>query len=134
MVTLITAADHEWELCNPGPDVLLVWLEPWCDEFEVPVRSTITLKTSGAAERGLGEIEWSPDNLIVWAAGPTVTVYIDDMLQESGSANIPIPDGLTKGMLNVIFADQPTARLGGRLSNAVGPTSWRQRLMGLFRR
>lgn len=129
----MTAADHEWRLCNPGPDVLLVWLEPWCDEFKVPVRSTITLKTSGRAEEGrLGEVEWGPHNLIIWAAGPTVTVFIDDALQESGSAIIPIPDGLTKSMLNVLFDHQPTARLGGRHSHAVGTTSWWQRATGLF--
>ena len=117
--------DHEWSLCNPGPDTLLVWLEPWCDEFEIPVRSTITLKTSSDAEQcGLGEIEWGPDNLVVWATGPLVIVFIDDVLQTSGSATIPIPDGLTKGMLNLVFAGHPAARLGGRHSHAVSPTSW----------
>lgn len=131
----MTATDHEWSLCNPGPDTLLVWLEPWCDEFEVPARSAISLKTPGGAEgRGLGEIEWGPDNLVVWATGPTVAVFVDDVLQESGSATIPIPDGLTKNMLNVIFADQPVARLGGRPSHAVVPASWWRRVKGLLGR
>lgn len=129
------AANHEWSLCNHKPDTFLVWLEPWCDAFEVPARSTITLKTSdGAAQCGLGEIEWGPDNLVVWATGPTVTVFIDDLLRSSGSATIPIADGLTKGMLNVVFANQPAARLGGRLSHAVGPISWRRRVKGLLGR
>lgn len=133
MLTLMTATDHEWSLCNPGPDVLIVWLEPWCDQFEVPVRSAITLKTAGDVEkRGVDEIEWSPDNLVVWATGPTVAVFIDDVLQESGSATIPIPDGLTKDMLSVVFADQPAARLGGRPLHAVGPTSWWRRVKGLL--
>jgi hypothetical protein len=133
MVRRMTATDHEWSLCNLGPDTLLVWLEPWCDEFEVPARSTVTLKTPGGAEQcGLGEIEWGPDNLVVWATGPTVTVFIDDVLQSSGSATIPIPDGLTKGMLNLVFADKPAARLGGRPSHAVGPISWWRRVKGLL--
>jgi hypothetical protein len=135
MLTLMTATDHEWSLCNPGPDTLRVWLEPWCDEFAVPVRSAITLTTSGNAEpRGIGEIEWSPGYLIVWASGPTVAVSIDDVVQKSGSAIIPIPDGLNKHMLNVVFADQPAARLGGGPSHGVGTTSIWQRVKGLFGR
>jgi hypothetical protein len=125
--------DQEWSLCNPGPDTLLVWLEPWCDEFEVPARSTVTLKTPGGAEgRGVGEIELGPDNLIIWAAGPTVAVFIDDVLQDSASAIIPIPDGLTKGMLNVVFADQPAARLGGRPSHVAARAPWWRRVKSLF--
>ncbi|WP_442680657.1 hypothetical protein ACSBM8_05525 [Sphingomonas sp. ASY06-1R] len=131
----MTGADHEWSLCNPGPDTLRVWLEPWCEEFEVPARSAITLKAPSGAERHeMGEIEWGPDNLVIWAAGPTVAVFIDDVLQESGSAIIPIPDGLTKNLLNVIFADQPAARLGGRSSHAVAPAPWWRRVKGLLGR
>jgi hypothetical protein len=135
MLTLMTTADQQWSLCNPGPDTLRVWLEPWCDEFEVPVGSTITLKPSGGdEERGVGEVEWSPDNLVIWATGPMVEVFIDGVLQQSGSAAIPIPDGLTKGMLNVVFAGQPTARLGGAPSNAPGRTSWWRRVKRMLGR
>ena len=135
MVTCMKVTSHEWSLSNPGPNTFSVWLEPWCDEFEVPVRSTITLQTPRDADRcGLEEIEWGPDNLVVWATGTTVTVFIDNVLQKSGSAVIRLPDGLTKGMLNIVFADQPAARLGGQSSHAVGPTYWWQRLKGLFSR
>lgn len=128
-------ADHEWSLCNPGPDTLFVWLEPWCDEFEVPARSAITLNMPGGAEgRRVGEIEWSPDYLVIWAAGPTVAVFIDDVLQESGSAIIPIPNGLTKGMLNVLFADQAEARLGGRPSHVIAWAPWWRRVISLLGR
>ena len=135
MKTQMAATDHEWSLCNPRPDTLLVWLEPWCDEFEVPVRSAIALKMSGNAEgRGVGEIEWGPDNLVVWATGPTVAVFIDNVLQESGSAIIPIPDGLTKDMLKIVFSDQAAARLGGGPSHTVAPISWWRRVKGLLGR
>ncbi|WP_153039505.1 hypothetical protein [Sphingobium yanoikuyae] len=129
MLTLMTDVNQEWSLSNPGPDALLVWLEPWCDEFEVPVRSVITLKTSGDLE-----IEWTSENLVVWASGPTVSVFINDERQKSGAESIPIPDGLTKGILNILFADQPTARLGGRTSQSIGPISWWCRVKGLFSR
>jgi len=129
MLTLMMDADQEWSLSNPGPDAFLVWLEPWCDEFEGPVRSVITLKTSGDLE-----IEWTPQNLVVWASGPTVSIFIDDEPQEACADSIPIPDGLTKGMLNILFADQPTACLGGRPSQSIDPISWWCRVKGLFNR
>ena len=131
----MTTSDHQWGLSNPGPDGLLVWLEPWCDEFEVPARSTITLKAPGGFEEGIpGAVEWGPKNLVIWGNGPTLEVFIDGVHQESGSAVIPIPDGLTKKMLNVVFADQPAARLGGAPSDVVErPSHWRRvrRLLGL---
>ena len=133
MMSSMTATDYQWSLCNPGPETLLVWLEPWCEEFEVPVRSTITMKPSGDAhEPALGEVEWGPDNLVIWATGPTVAVFIDNVLQDSGSAEIPIPDGLTKQMLNIAFAGQPAARLGGTPFNPVRRTSLWWRVKGLI--
>ena len=126
----MTDLDHQWSLSNPGPDNLLVWLEPWAEEFEVPVRSTVTLSasSSGSEERSVGEVEWTPDHLVVWAsASDTVKVFVDGVLQESGSAVIPVPDDLTKQMLNVIFDDQPAARLGGRTFDAAERVSWWQR-------
>lgn len=103
--------DDQWSLSNPGRDALLVWLEPWAEEFVVPVRSTVAMRPASGST--LGEVEWAPDHLIVWASAPTVEVFIDGVLQDSGSATIPIPEGLTKGMLNTVFAGQPAARLGG---------------------
>ncbi|HEV2598593.1 MAG TPA: hypothetical protein VGU00_09570 [Sphingopyxis sp.] len=103
--------DNQWSLSNPRRDELLVWLEPWAEEFVVPTRSTITMRPS--IGRTLGEVEWTPDHLIVWASAPMVEVFIDDMRQDSASAAISVPEGLTKGMLNIVFAGQPAARLGG---------------------
>ncbi|WP_294332352.1 hypothetical protein [uncultured Sphingomonas sp.] len=128
----MTRTDHEWSLCNPGPGTLLVWVEPWCDEFEVPPSATITLKTPDGVESGtVGEIEWGPENLIIWANGPTVAVFVDDVLQESASAIVPIPNGLTKGMLNTLFAEHPQARLGGYPLPVVATPPWWRRLRNL---
>jgi len=107
--------DNQWSLSNPGPDELLVWLEPWAEEFVVPARSTIAMRPPRG--RNLGEVEWTPDHLIVWASVPTVEVFVDDVLQDSASAAISVPQGLTKGMLNIVFAGQPAARLGGDPAN-----------------
>lgn len=107
--------DNQWSLSNLGRDELLVWLEPWAEEFVVPARSTIAMRPPRG--RNLGEVEWTPDHLIVWATVPTVEVFVDDVLQDSASAAISVPQGLTKGMLNIVFAGQPAARLGGDPAN-----------------
>lgn len=111
MLIAMADLDYQWSLSNPGRDAILVWLEPWAEEFVVPARSTVAMRP---ASRGtLGEVEWTPDHIIVWASAPTVEVFIDGVFQDSGSARIPIPEGLTKGMLSIVFAGQPAARLGG---------------------
>jgi len=118
-----------WGLSNPGPDMLPVWLEPWAEEIGVPARSTVILKPpAGSDDCTIGEIESTSDCLVVWASARTVEVFIDGARQETCSAIIAIPDGLTKGMLNILFADQPTARLGGTRFDTVERTSWWQRL------
>lgn len=80
----------------------------------------------------LGEVEWGEEYLVVWAGAKTVEVFVDGVLQDSGSASIPIPNGLTKGMLDILFRDQPAARLGGGRS-LERPSLWR-RIRSLFRR
>lgn len=119
----MTDADHQWGLSNPGPDTLYLWLEPWADEIEAPVRSTITFDPSGGPEDcPLGQVEWTTDHLLVWATAQRVAVFVDGELQHTGSAVIAVPDGLTKGMLGIVFADQPAARLGGAPSDPIGST------------
>ncbi len=116
MLIAMADLDDQWSISNAGCDELLVWLEPWAEEFVVPTRSTVAMKPAGGY--ALGEVEWTPDYLIVWASAPTVEVFIDAELQDSASAAIPIPDGLTKGMLNILFAGLPAARLGGANAKA----------------
>ena len=129
MLTRMTGVDNEWGLSNVGPEDLLIWLEPWAEEFVVSARSTVILRPSGGTqEDALGEMEWTPDHLVIWANAPTVEVYIDGVRQDSGSAVIPIPEGLTKDMLNIIFAGQPAARIGGAASEAMPRPAWWQRI------
>jgi hypothetical protein len=114
MLPLMTDVDRHWSLSNPGPDKLQVWLEPWAVEFEVAIGSTIALRASGRPTEGIVEdVEWLDHHLVVWVSGPgTVDVFIDGTLQEP--ALVPIPEGMTKQMLNLVFAGHPAARLGGR--------------------
>lgn len=129
----MTDADRRWSLSNPGPERLAVWLEPWAEEFEVPVRSTITMEwPAGSEESALGEFEWTRDHLIVWANVSTVRVLLDGVLQDTGSAVIPIPASLTRAMLSIVFADQPTARLGGAYAGSIKPETWWSRFRRRF--
>ena len=113
--------DNQWGFSNAGPDALLVWLEPWAEEFVVPARSTFAMRPSGGLTSG--EMEWTPDHLIIWATASTIEVFIDGALQDSASATIAAPDGLTKGVLAILFAGQPSARLGGTYADAAGRMS-----------
>lgn len=127
-------ANCDWSLSNPGPDELLVWLEPWAEEFMIPVESTVALKASSdVGESGVGDIEWASDHVVVWATARTVEVFIDGQRQDSASAIVAIPDGLSKDMLSILFAGQPSARLGGVEYSVVDQPSWRARLRRLFR-
>lgn len=129
----MTDAARSWSLSNPGPDEMLLWLEPWAEEFVIPIGSTITLESLGGSEKDApGEVEWTPEHLVVWATAQRVQVYIDGERQESGSATISIPDGLTKGMLNILFADYPAARLGGTSVGEAAQTSWWRKLRHRF--
>lgn len=113
-----------------APDNLLLWIEPWAEEFEVPPRSSISLSMSdGSPDSMFGEVEWTEGHLVFWASEPgTVRVFVDGALRELLSALVPIPEEMTKRMLNIVFAGQPAARLGGRRFDAAGRTSWWQRV------
>lgn len=111
MLIAMPVLDNQWSLFNSGSNALLLWLEPWAEEFVVPARSTVSMRP--ANQGTVDEVEWTPDHLVVWANAQTVEVFIDGVVQDSCSAAIPVPDGLTKGMLNIVFDAQPTARLGG---------------------
>lgn len=130
----MTDRGGQWSLSNPGPQTLSVWLEPWADEVVVPIRSTITLTVAtGTQDCSIGEVEMTPDHLVVWAnAAGMIEARVDGVLQHTGSAIIPVPDGLTKGMLGVVFGGQASARLAGRPSDSPNHTSWWQRIRHRF--
>jgi hypothetical protein len=124
----MTDPADEWGFSNPGPGTILLWLEPWADELELPAKSTVLFSArNGSQSCAPGELEWTEDHLILWATAQTVAVSIDGVFQHTGSAVIPIPDGLTKDTLRVLFGNQPAARLGGATVTTENRTSWWQR-------
>ncbi|WP_395394046.1 hypothetical protein WBP07_02390 [Novosphingobium sp. BL-8A] len=126
--------DCDWSLSNPGPDELIVWLEPWAEELVIPARSNVALKAVGGSEtQALSDIEWASDHIVVWANATTVEAFVDGVLQDTTSAVVPIPAGLSKEILTALFADQPSARLGGAANSEIAPTPWWKRLRTKFR-
>jgi hypothetical protein len=130
----MSGIDWNWGVSNKGPGPLLVWLEPWAEEFEVPVGSTITMHVSctGGIEDDEDDdavsAECTTEHLVVWAdAGQIVRVSIDGDLQDTASATIPVPGGFggsTKDLLTLMFGGQPSARLGGVSNEAPPPRSF----------
>ena len=115
--------------------MLLLWLEPWADEVEVPPRSTVTIAWPAESDPSApGEFSWTPDHLVLWAAAPTIRVFLDGILQRTASATVPIPAGLTRGMLTVMFENRPEARLAGAPTIGKRHRHWWSALGTLFRR
>jgi len=135
--------DWHWGLSNIGQHKLLLWLEPWGEEFEVEGRSTVTLKVSNPqADARFIDVQSTEDHVVIWAnGGDLIEVQIDQVRQDSASARIAFPDmppGLsTKEFLNIVFSQQPDARLAGRKLEPPEPFSFWSRLkrrLGLNRR
>jgi hypothetical protein len=118
---MLSGGDSEQKLylCNADVAPILVWLEPWALEFQLPSRAILTLACT-AYESTIDPwplIEVVDDVLTVWGSGGSrIAVFIDDVDQQSFSAGYAAPDlGTlsTKGFVNLVFRDQPTARPGG---------------------
>jgi hypothetical protein len=114
------AADSPWSVSNSQADDLLVWLEPWAEEFVIASRSTMALEIAngGSGDTDIDvEIEETDGRIILWArSGQIVRVFIDDILQRSASASVEfpaIPGFTTKGFLSLTMGDHPEARVGG---------------------
>jgi hypothetical protein len=111
-----------WEFENPGPEPVLIWLEPWADEFLLTAGCRVELVALDGCN--LGEIEQSQHQITLWANAEFVQVYIDSELQRSTSAIVPAPRELTKEMLQIVFESQPSARLGGAAGALEKHVSW----------
>tara|TARA_B100000678_G_scaffold248852_2_gene222883 strand:- start:60 stop:554 length:495 start_codon:yes stop_codon:yes gene_type:complete len=109
---LMSNSASKLSFTNERAEPILVWLEPWADELHLSAGSTV--KFSASNGKDLGELETAQDQITLWANTDIVQVFIDDALQETSSASIAAPAGLTKSMLHAVFDAQPSARLGGR--------------------
>jgi hypothetical protein len=67
---MVSDADWQWGISNIGAGKLLIWLEPWAEEFDVESRSTATLRVSNPAcnDRCL-DVETTNNHIVVWARG-----------------------------------------------------------------
>lgn len=124
----------DWGASNVGPKSLGIWLEPWADEFQVPTRSTITFRLLPQTDQPDLDVEITADHIVVWAnGGERIEVYVDNVLQQSASATIAVPEGLTKNMLGVLFEGRPEMRLGGQANaTLLRPNLW-QKIRGWIR-
>lgn len=65
-------ANPQWSFSNFGPSPILLWLEPWADEIEIPSGATVTVdSTGGSGCCPPGEIEWTDDHMVLWATART---------------------------------------------------------------
>jgi hypothetical protein len=110
---------------------VVLWLEPWADEVTIPSGATAILRIVNAtAQSNSLDVEETDERVVVWAtSGDCVKVYVDDVLQHTGSASIPVPDGFgtsTKTLLRIMFGSQPAARLAGGHSINQAPCLWQR--------
>jgi len=57
---------------------LLVWIEPWCEEIQVPPDSTLIIRQEGVVD-GADETITEPkdDMLVFWCGGSTYAAELD---------------------------------------------------------
>jgi hypothetical protein len=108
-------SDWHWSASSIAPHRLLIWLEPWAEEFEVPPGSTADLHFIGGLPGGHPvENVSEAEGIVFWAsAGQTVRVSIDGILQESGSTSVPVPEAdhlSTRQFLDIVLGAEPAAR------------------------
>ena len=108
-----------WAVSNAQPDDLLVWLEPWAEEFRVPSGSSVLFEIDSDAERTeVPELEVTDDHIVYWAnGGELIRVSIDGIFQNSASAQVvspEFPNLSPKEFLSLALPTHSTARLGGR--------------------
>lgn len=120
-------ADWHWGVSNAGSSSIFLWLEPWANEVEVPTGATATLRiVNDSVQSDSLEIEDTGEHVVIWAAGgDCIEVYIDGVLQDTGSASNPVPDMFgtaTKSLLGIVFDNQPQARLAGQQSTIEAPS------------
>ena len=123
--------EWHWGISNVGSSDVSLWLEPWADEVTIPGGATVTLRiVNETAQPSSLDVEETDEHVVIWAtSGDCVEVYVDGVLQHTGSASIPVPEGLgtpTKTLLGIMFGSQSAARLAGGHSINQTPSLWRR--------
>ncbi len=116
-------------LSNSQSCELLLWLEPWAEEFAIGPRAQLTLIVMSDKGRPRApEVEMTESHLVVYAAGGTrISVHIDGVQQDSGSAEQPAPagDGLSaRTTIHALFDGFSDSRPAGKIApSATMPVS-----------
>ena len=107
-------------ISNASSEPLTVWLEPWCDEFDLLPKATLSVEVDvpDGLAAALPEFEITNATLVIWAAGPgTLALAIDGVLQDTGSSMIELDPVMfhlpVKDFVQVVFGDQPQTRPAG---------------------
>lgn len=132
-MTSLGDAAEEISFCNAGSLPLVVWLEPWAQEFALPPRSIIVLRCfADGGRNSMPDLEAANGIMTVWGQGGSrIAVFIDEVDQNSFSSRHAAPalDGLTtRGFVELVFDGRPETRPGG-LPLALSPqrdTWWRR--------
>ena len=111
-MSAVSDLDSKWHYFNSGSSTLYLWIEPWAEGYDLPVGSHVKLVSPDGT--AIGEAELAENQITIWSSSPLLEVFIDDELQESASASVPVPSELNKAMLTVMFGKHPEARLGGK--------------------
>jgi len=120
-------ADCFWGISNGGRADLIVWLEPWAEEFEVPGRSTLTVHVACSdgtdPEMDVQQVE---GRIVIWSeSGQLLQFFLDGVALKSASATLEFPKLPGPGMkdlMTMLFEGHPQARLGGE--NHVEAKTW----------
>lgn len=111
-VSIVSDLDSTWHYLNSGPSALYLWIEPWAEGYDLPVGSHVKLVSPDGT--AIGELELAEDQITICSSAALLEVFIDDELQQSASATVPVPSEMNRAMLTVMFGNHPEARLGGK--------------------
>jgi len=51
---------------NAGAELVLLWLEPWVEQFDLPAKSSVLLYASSGQPAGLlKSVEQTPDHIVI---------------------------------------------------------------------
>ena len=97
---------HRLSLSAPTQQALHLWIEPWAEGVAFPPGSTVELVAS-SEHPGQLELEESAEATAVYAwPGSTLKVLLAG--QVVASFDTPVPGGLTKANVTMLFGLPPT--------------------------
>jgi hypothetical protein len=104
------------QLAAPPDGALYLWFEPWAEGLAFPAGSEIELQARSESEGEL-EIEETAERTAIYAwPGSTLRALVNGT--EVISFDTPVPPGLTRDMVEMVFgaAPSPTAEEKARVA------------------